>query len=475
MELTFGDRVKNAWNAFLNRESFTNRSEYSYASWTRPDRIRLTRGNERSIVTSVLNRIALDVAAINIKHCRVDDNKRFKEEINSGLNNCLTLEANIDQTARALIQDIVLTMFDEGCVAVVPVDTNVNPLQTNSYDIITLRAGKVTQWYPNSVKVLLYNDRTGNKEEIQLPKERVGIIENPLYAVMNEYNSTLQRLTRKLVLLDSIDEQSGSGKLDLIIQLPYVIKSETRKNQANERRQEIERQLAGSKYGIAYTDGTEKITQLNRPVENNLMNQIEYLTSMLYSQLGITKAILDGTANEETMLNYYSRTIEPIVATISLEFERKFITKTARSQGQTIKYFRDVFKLVPVKELAELADKFTRNEILSSNEVRGIIGYRPSNDPKADQLINSNLNHSSQEIGNMYSTQPINTIPSEKSSNETITSGNNLEELKSQNGIKNPNYQEEVFDSLNEEQKNAVYYMLDQILDDEKNRKGDNP
>ena len=398
MEFTFGERIKHAWNAFRNREPITNRGEYNYGSYSRPDRVRLTRGNERSIVTSVLNRIAMDVAALKIKHCKTDEQGRFQEEINSGLNNCLTLEANIDQTSKALLQDIVLTMFDEGCVALVPVDTNENLLHTNSYDIITLRAGKITQWYPSTVRVLLYNDRTGRKEEITLPKSKIGIIENPLYAVMNEHSSTLQRLTRKLNLLDSIDEQSGSGKLDLIIQLPYVIKSEARKNQANERRSEIERQLAGSKYGIAYTDGTEKITQLNRPVENNLMKQIEYLTSMLYSQLGITQAVLDGTADEKTMLNYYSRTVEPIVSSIVDEMIRKFITKKARTQGKTILFFRDPFKLVPVNQIAEIADKFTRNEILTSNEIRQVIGRKPSEDPKADMLINSNLNQSNESL-----------------------------------------------------------------------------
>lgn len=397
MEFTFGERIKHAWNAFRNREPITNRGEYNYGSYSRPDRVRLTRGNERSIVTSVLNRIAMDVAALKIKHCKTDEQGRFQEEINSGLNNCLTLEANIDQTSKALLQDIVLTMFDEGCVALVPVDTNENLLHTNSYDIITLRAGKITQWYPSTVRVLLYNDRTGRKEEITLPKSKIGIIENPLYAVMNEHSSTLQRLTRKLNLLDSIDEQSGSGKLDLIIQLPYVIKSEARRNQANERRSEIERQLAGSKYGIAYTDGTEKITQLNRPVENNLMKQIEYLTSMLYSQLGISQAVLDGTADEKVMNNYYTRTIEPIANSIVDEMNRKFISKTARTQGQKILYFRDPFKLIPISQIAEIADKFTRNEILSSNEIRQIVGRKPSDDPKADELRNSNISHPKDE------------------------------------------------------------------------------
>lgn len=468
MELTFGERIKNAWNAFVNREPIISRSGYNYGTYSRPDRVRLTRGNERSIVTSVLNRIAMDIAAINIKHCKVDEEGRFKEEINSTLNNCLTLEANIDQSSRALIQDIVLTMFDEGCVALVPVDTSENPLNTNSYDIITLRAGKITQWYPTTVKVLLYNDRTGKKEEIILPKSKIGIIENPLYAVMNEHSSTLQRLTRKLSLLDSIDEQSGSGKLDLIIQLPYVVKSNARKEQANERRNEIERQLAGSKYGIAYTDGTEKITQLNRPVENNLMKQIEYLTSMLYSQLGITQEIMNGTANEETMLNYYSRTIEPIVSAITLEMKRKFLTKTARTQGQSIMFFRDPFKLVPAKELAELADKFTRNEILTSNEFRGIIGYKPSSDPKADELRNSNLNHPDEmgaQLPPEMSDEPLEDEPieDEQLEDEEIQNGenNNIPD------VEDPDYQAEIFDTLTDEQKDAVYYVINQILEDE--------
>ena len=471
MEFTFGERIKHAWNAFRNREPITNRGEYNYGTYSRPDRIRLTRGNERSIVTSVLNRIAMDVAAIKIKHCKTDEEGRFQEEINSGLNNCLTLEANIDQTSKALLQDIVLTMFDEGCVALVPVDTNENLLHTNSYDIITLRAGKITQWYPSTVRVLLYNDRTGRKEEITLPKSKIGIIENPLYAVMNEHSSTLQRLTRKLNLLDSIDEQSGSGKLDLIIQLPYVIKSEARRNQANERRSEIERQLAGSKYGIAYTDGTEKITQLNRPVENNLMKQIEYLTSMLYSQLGITQEIMNGTANEETMLNYYSRTIEPIISAIALEMKRKFLTKTARTQRQTIMYFRDPFSLVPSEKLAELADKFTRNEILTSNEFRGIIGYKPSSDPKADQLINSNLNHSPEELGK---TTDI-TVPPDQEVNPSVQPSENGEN--SQNGVEQPaedeaEYTKRIFDSLTDEQKDAVYSVIGQILGDEQETEG---
>lgn len=401
MDTTLGSRIKHAWNAFLNKDptnGLVNRqNEFSAGSYYRPDRVRLSRGNERSIVTSVFNRIALDVAAIDIKHCRLDDNDRFKEVVNSSLNDCLTLEANIDQTSRAFYQDVVMSMFGEGCVALVPVDTSINPNESNSYDILSMRTGKIVEWYPTRVKVNVYNERKGKREDIIINKSAVAIIENPLYAVMNEPNSTLQRLMRKLVLLDSVDEQTSSGKLDLIIQLPYVIKSEARKQQANERRQEIERQLAGSKYGIAYTDGTEKITQLNRPVENNLMKQIEYLTSMLYSQLGITQSVLDGTADEKTMLNYNTRTIEPIISAIVDEMKRKFLTKTARTQRQTILFFRDPFKLVPVSDLAEIADKFTRNEIMSSNEIRQVVGMKPSSDPKADQLVNSNISQPNQE------------------------------------------------------------------------------
>ena len=388
------DRFKHSWNAFLNKdptESYNMYGAYGGGTYYRPDRVRLTRGNERSIVTSIFNRIALDVSSINFYHCRLDEEERYKETINSSLNNCLSLEANIDQTSRAFFQDVVMSMFDEGCVAIVPVDTKGDPTTSESYDILTMRTGKIITWYPNHVKVELYNERIGMKKEITLPKSMIAIVENPLYAIMNEPNSTLKRLMRKLVLLDAIDEQSGSGKLDLIIQLPYVVRSQARKDQANQRRQDIENQLSGSKYGIAYTDGTEKITQLNRPVENNLMKQIEYLTSMLYGQLGITQAIMDGTADEKTMINYNSRTIEPIVSAIVDEMKRKFLTKTARSQKQSILFFRDPFKLVPVNNLAEIADKFTRNEIMSKNEFRQIVGRKPSSDPKADQLINSNI------------------------------------------------------------------------------------
>lgn len=399
MELNIGSRFKNAWNAFNNKNPTSDNQYGGY--YRKPDRIQLSRRNERSIITAVFNRIALDVAAIKINHCELDENDRFKKVIQSSLNNCLTLEANLDQTGRQLIQDAVMSMFDEGCVAIVPVDTTINPNDSNAYDILTLRTGKIVTWYPNKVRVKVYNELKGLDEEITLDKKDVAIIENPLYAIMNEPNSTLQRLIRKLVLLDAVDEQSGSGKLDLIIQLPYVVKSQARKNQAEERRKDIERQLSGSKYGIAYTDGTEKVTQLNRPIENNLMKQIEYLTSMLYSQLGITQAILDGTADEQTMLNYYSRTIEPIISSIVDEMIRKFLTKTARSQHKSILFFRDPFKLVPVNNIAEIADKFTRNEIMTSNEIRQVIGRKPSDDPKADMLINSNLNHSTEDIKNM--------------------------------------------------------------------------
>ena len=362
-------------------------SGYSY----RPDRLRLTRGNERSIVTSVYNRIALDVAAINIRHVQLDDEERFLGVVNSDLNKCLSLEANLDQTGRAFIQDMVMSMMDEGCIAIVPIDTDDDPDDTEGYKIYSMRVGRIRDWYPAHVRVEVYNESKGRKQDIIVPKKTIGIVENPLYAVINEPNSTMQRLIRKLNLLDAVDEQSSAGKLDLIIQLPYVIKSDARRQQAEQRRRDIEQQLAGSKYGIAYVDGTEKITQLNRSLENNLMKQIEYLTNMLYSQLGITQSILDGTADEKTMLNYYNRTIEPIISAITDEMKRKFLSKTARSQRKSIMFFRDPFKLVPVGELAEISDKFTRNEIASSNEIRQVIGWKPSSDPKADELRNSNL------------------------------------------------------------------------------------
>lgn len=384
------DRLKHGWNAFRNRDP-TGYQNLGASYMYRPDRPRFSRGNERSIVTAVYNRIALDVTAINIRHVRLDDNGRYLEDIKSKLNNCLTLEANIDQTGRAFVQDVVMSLLDEGCVAIVPIDTSIDPKVTGSYDIETMRTGKILDWYPKHVKVRIYNEERGEKEDVIVPKSIAAIVENPMYAVVNEPNSTLQRLIRKLGLLDSIDEQSGSGKLDLIIQLPYMIKTEARRKQAEARRSDIESQLAGSKYGIAYTDATEHITQLNRPVENNLMKQIEYLTSMLYSQLGITQAVLDGSADEETMLNYYNRTIEPIILAITDEMTRKFLTKTARSQGQSIACYRNPLKLVPVGKFAEMADKLTRNEIITSNEARQAIGMKPSDDPKADQLINSNI------------------------------------------------------------------------------------
>lgn len=394
MEMSFGSRLKHAWNAFTGNIQMNYRDlgmSYPY----RADRPRMSRGNERSIVTSVYNRIALDVAALNVQHVRLDENGRFLSVIDDGLNNCLTLEANVDQTARSFIQDVVISMFDEGSVAIVPVDTTTDPNVSGSYDIQSLRVGQILDWYPQYIRTRVYNEQTGRKEDIVVPKSAVAIIENPLYAVINEPNSTMQRLIRKLNLLDVIDEQSGSGKLDLIIQLPYVIKTETRRQQAENRRKDIESQLSGSKYGIAYTDGTEHITQLNRSVNNNLMSQIEYLTSMLYSQLGITQSILDGTADEKTMLNYNNRTIEPIISAIVDEMKRKFLTKTARSQRQSISFFRDPFKLVPVNEIAEIADKFTRNEIMTSNEIRQVVGMKPSDDPRADELRNKNLSEPS--------------------------------------------------------------------------------
>ena len=411
--MAFTDRLQHAWNAFLNRDPTYEFRDHGMISTYKPDRVRFTRGNERSIVTSVYNRIALDVSSIDINHAKLDENGRFKEVIQSGLNECLTLNANIDQTGKAFIQDVVMSMMDEGCVAIVPVDTTTNPTITGSFDINSLRTGQIIEWRPEFVKVRLYNDKTGQKEDVLLPKKSVAIIENPLYAVINEPNSTMQRLIRKLNLLDVIDEQSGSGKLDLIIQLPYVIKSEARRQQAENRRKDIEMQLAGSKYGIAYTDGTEKITQLNRPAENNLMKQIEYLTSMLYSQLGITQSVLDGTADERTMLNYYNRTIEPIISAIIDEMKRKFLTKTARTQNQSIVYFRNPFKLVPINELAEISDKFTRNEIATSNEIRQIIGWKPSDDPGADELRNKNLNQKVEDV------QPAQIIQNEVDNTES--------------------------------------------------------
>ena len=415
MELSFGDRLKHAFNAFMNRDPTPNYKDLGYGYSSRPDHVRFTRGNERSIVTSVYNRIALDAAAIDIIHCRLDEDDRYNETIDSGLNRCLNLEANIDQTGRSFMQDIVMSMLDEGCVAVVPVDTSLNPNNTSSYDILSMRTGKILEWFPKHVRVRVYNDQTGNKEDILVPKSTVAIIENPLYAVINEPNSTMQRLIKKLSLLDVTDEQTASGKLDLIIQLPYVIKTEARREQAEKRRKDIEMQLAGSKYGIAYTDGTERITQLNRSVENNLMKQVEYLTNLLFSQLGLTQEILNGSADDKTMLNYYNRTIEPIVSAIVGEFKRKFLSKTARSQKQSIMFFRDPFKLVPVNDLAEIADKLTRNEIMSKNEIRQIIGRKPSDDPKADKLINSNI------------TQPDESSNEEESIDENTEEGGKIQ------------------------------------------------
>lgn len=390
-EITFASRLKRAWNSFFNKDPTVNFNEVGPGLGYRPDRNKLTRGIERTIVTSVVNRISMDVAAIEIYHVRLDDNERYLEKIDSGLNNCLSIEANTDQTGREFIQDVAMSMMDEGVVAIVPVDLDSDPRYSESYDILSMRVGKIVEWYPQYVKVKVYNERTGQKEEILMSKNRVGIITNPLYAIMNEPNSTMQRLIRKLSLLDNVDDATASGKLDLIIQLPYIIKTEARRRQAEQRRNDIERQLSGSKYGIAYTDGTEKIVQLNRSLENNLMSQIEYLTSMLFSQLGITQAILDGTADESTMLNYYSRVIEPILSAIADEMKRKFLSKTARTQKQSIEFFRDPFKLVPVSQIAEIADKFTRNEIMTSNEIRQIVGMKPSNDPRADELRNKNL------------------------------------------------------------------------------------
>ena len=402
MGLTFGERLKHSWNAFMNKDPTEDKRyiELGPSNTRRPDMFRATRGTEKTIVTAIYTRIAIDVAALTFEHVKVDENGRYTETIKSGLNYTLTTETNIDQTARAFIQDVVMSMFDEGVVAIVPVDTTMNPLKTGSYDIQTMRVGSVVEWFPQYVKVRLYNDRTGKHEEKILPKKMVSLIENPLYAVMNEPNSVAKRLIRKLNILDAVDEQSGSGKLDLIIGLPYVIKTEARREQAERRRKDIEQQLSGSKYGIAYTDGTEHITQLNRSVENNMFSQIQYLTEMLYNQLGMTQNVFNGTATEEEMLNYHSRTIEPIASAITDEMSRKFLTKTARSQHQTIMFFKDPFKLTPTEKLADLSDKLTRNAILSSNELRAIIGYKPVDDVRADELSNKNINQSTEEMEN---------------------------------------------------------------------------
>lgn len=397
MQVSFGSRLKHAWSIFMNKDPSMVNYNLGVSYYSRPDRPRFSRGNEKSLITSVLNRIALDAAAISIRHVRLDENGRYEEEIKSNLNTCLRLEANMDQTSRAFMQDVYMSLFDEGVVAIVPIETTLNPKNTNSYDILSMRTGKILEWRPRHIKVRLYNDETGRYENVMVSKKTVAIIENPFYSVMNEPNSTMQRLVRKMNLLDAIDEQSGSGKLDLIIQLPYVIKTEARRKQAESRRQDIEDQLTDSKYGIAYTDGTERITQLNRPVENNLLKQVEYLTNLMFSQLGMTQAIMDGTADEKTMLNYNNRIIEVLVSTVVDEMKRKFLTKTARTQNQSIEFFRDPFKLVPVNDLAEIVDKFTRNEVMSSNEFRQVVGLKPSNDPKADELRNKNINQSNSE------------------------------------------------------------------------------
>lgn len=424
MDVSLSSRIKNAWNVFRNRDPTKefDSANITYNYSVRPDRVQLTRGNERSILTSIYNRIALDVSSISIKHCKLDENDRFVSEIKSGLNTCLNLEANLDQTGKLFIHDIVMSMLDEGCVAVVPVDTSIDPTKTDSYDILTMRTGKILQWRPNDVLVQLYNERTGKKENVWLPKRKIAIIENPLYAVVNEPNSMMQRLKRKLVLLDITDENIASNKLDIIIQLPYTIKTDTRRQQAERRRQDIEQQLTSSKYGIAYSDGTEKIIQLNRPIENNLLKQVEFLTNNVYSQLGLTQEILSGKASEQEMLNYYAKILEPILNAIVDEMKRKFLTKTARTQHQSIMYFRDSFKLISVTEIAKLADTLTRNEIFSSNEIRQMLGRTPSDDPKADELRNSNMPQN-------------NDSPIEENTNEGTGTGENYEERsENQNG-----------------------------------------
>lgn len=422
MELSIPSRLKHAWNAFqMNRNPTYTNNYYGSSSSTRPDRMRFSRGNERSIVTSIYNRIALDVSQLSFEHVQLDKDGRYSETKTTGLNTCLTLEANLDQTSRAFFQDAALSMFDEGSIALVPIDTNLDPNITGGYDIESIRVGQILTWYPKHIKVRLYNEQTGIKEDRIIPKSIAAIIENPFYTVMNQSNSTMQRLIRKLSLLDAIDEQSASGKLDLIIQLPYTVKSNLRKQQAEERRKAVEDQLYDSKYGIAYIDSTERVIQLNRPVENNLMSQIEYLQNLLYSQLGITQSILDGSADDKTMLNYYNRIVEPIAAAFVDEMRRKFLTKTARTQGQSIMFFRDPFKLVPVNELAEISDKLTRNEIASSNEMRQTIGWKPSKDPKADELRNKNLNQPESELQKDQTSQNLKGI--EDKDKEEIQNG----------------------------------------------------
>lgn len=422
MELSISSRLKHAWNAFqMNRNPTYTNNYYGSSSSTRPDRMRFSRGNEKSIVTSIYNRIALDVSQLSFEHVQLDKDGRYSETKTTGLNTCLTLEANLDQTSRAFFQDAALSMFDEGSIALVPIDTNLDPNITGGYDIESIRVGQILTWYPKHIKVRLYNEQTGIKEDRIIPKSIAAIIENPFYTVMNQSNSTMQRLIRKLSLLDAIDEQSASGKLDLIIQLPYTVKSNLRKQQAEERRKAVEDQLYDSKYGIAYIDSTERVIQLNRPVENNLMSQIEYLQNLLYSQLGITQSILDGSADDKTMLNYYNRIVEPIAAAFVDEMRRKFLTKTARTQGQSIMFFRDPFKLVPVSELAEISDKLTRNEIASSNEMRQTIGWKPSKDPKADELRNKNLNQPESELQKDQTSQDLKGI--EDKDKEEIQNG----------------------------------------------------
>ena len=397
MDLSFGSRIRRAWNVFKNRDPMTDMSwRLGYGDSQRADRVILSSNNEKTIVNAIYNRIALDVASLKFRHVRLDENERFKEEMSTGLNEVLKTEANLDQSGRAFVHDMVLSMIDEGVVVAVPVETTDDPEVSSSYDILQMRVGPIVEWYPQHVKVRLYNSVTGQRQEFTFRKRDVAILENPFYAVMNAPNSTLQRLIRKLRLLDVIDEQAGSGKLDLIIQLPYTIRSEARQQQAEVRRKSVEDQLAGNKLGIAYIDSTEKVIQLNRSVENNLLKQVEYLTSMLYSQLGFSQSILDGTADEQTMLNYQNKTVEPLASTITDEFKRKFLTKTARTQGQSVMFFTEPFRITPISQIAEIADKFTRNEILTSNEIRQIIGIKPSDDPKADELRNSNLNQEKQ-------------------------------------------------------------------------------
>lgn len=461
MDMTIGSRLKKAVNVFLNRDPTDYKSNViSYSNgYYRPDRTRLTRGKDRSIINTIFNRIALDVASVKVSHCKTKNGK-FEYEIDSDLNECLNLGANLDQTARAFMQDVVMSMFDEGCVAIVPIDTNINPNTSSSFDIMSMRTGKVVEWYPNNVKINVYNQKTMKKEDIIISKSKVAIIENPFYSVMNEPNSTASRLTNKLSLLDTVDDQACSGRLDLIVQLPYSVKSTTRRSQANERVTDIEDQLKNSKYGIAYIDGTEKVTQLNRPVENNLMKQIEYLTSMLFSQLSMTQAILDGTADSDTMTNYYARTIEPIIAAITIEMKRKFLSQTARTQGQSIEYFIDPFRLIPPKDLAEIADKFTRNEIMTSNEFRQIIGRKPSDDPKADQLINSNLNHPEESINQQH-------IESQTGNVQESSPGEGSDEEMSMEDA------QAIFNSLDSTQQKAVYTIIGEILEDEDVQKGE--